>query len=138
MYSRLLCGMQDQIRRRRFATGGENVEIHPLSRKSLQGIVRTKLEENEDRDQDDYWNKQHYQEEGGVAIGNNAHGHDDDDGDVGWDLSYIPIDDEHENCSMGSSSADAYAPPPTGQGRIEVDDMDTKDQEDDCVFSMEL
>lgn len=45
MYSRLVCGMYDQLRRRSAVSGEEDGDInvmHPLSRKSLQGIVKTK------------------------------------------------------------------------------------------------
>eukprot|EP00571_Detonula_confervacea_P015174 CAMPEP_0172297234 /NCGR_PEP_ID=MMETSP1058-20130122/332_1 /TAXON_ID=83371 /ORGANISM="Detonula confervacea, Strain CCMP 353" /LENGTH=217 /DNA_ID=CAMNT_0013006359 /DNA_START=416 /DNA_END=1069 /DNA_ORIENTATION=- len=117
MYSRLLCGMKEQIRHRSFASGDDGV--HPLSRKSLQGIVNTKLV-----------NDQELEEE-------NLHDGDSDDG--GWDISYIPVDEENEKCSMGAL-VDA---PPSSQGLKDSlsklsDDTGEVDQEDDNVFSMDL
>jgi hypothetical protein len=39
MYTRLVVGMQSQIQRDYHSNGGV---VHPLSKKSLQGVVRTK------------------------------------------------------------------------------------------------
>ncbi len=41
MYARLLFGMNDQMRRRVSASG--KVDVHPLSLKSFDGIIKTKL-----------------------------------------------------------------------------------------------
>lgn len=66
MYSRLFCGMRDQIRRRCITS---DEDVHPLSRKSLSGVISTKLAKDQElesrtsredtsSDDDDYfgWN----------------------------------------------------------------------------------
>ena len=139
MYWRLLSGMQNQIRHRSDASGDD--DVHPLSRKSLQGIVNTKRANYQDLTP----------QEDGIGVDNdNAVGWDvsyipiNEDGigvdnadDVGWDVSYIPIAEDDDNCYVGSSMEGLASSQGLKESEL-IDNMDEMDQEDDGVFSMEL
>ena len=106
MYARLLFGMHDQMRRRVSASG--KVDVHPLSRKSFDGIIKTKLANIRDLE--------HKEVSARVRTDN-----------LGWITSYNEhIVEKDETCSnhslyniIGSTE--------------EVDDT-----EDDFIFNMEL
>jgi hypothetical protein len=106
MYARLLFGMHDQMRRRVSASG--KVDVHPLSRKSFDGIIKTKLANIRDLE--------HKEVSARVRTDN-----------LGWITSYNEhIAEKDETCSnhslyniIGSTE--------------EVDDT-----EDDFIFNMEL
>ena len=119
MYSRLMTGMHSQIQRRCMISG-ENGEasVHPLSWKSIHGIVKTKQANDHELEQ-----QQH------------------DDGDGSWRMSYSPIDEETEIFSIDSSMK-AVAPSrhaskdslPT----LPQENTNSGDLEDDYVFSLDL
>ena len=80
MYCRLMTGMRSQIQRQCMTSGGnEKVSVHPLSWKSMNGIVKTKQSNDHELEQ-----QQH------------------DDGDGIGNVSYIPIDEEAEICYIDS------------------------------------
>ncbi|KAL7532146.1 hypothetical protein ACHAXR_004465 [Thalassiosira sp. AJA248-18] len=117
MYSRLMTGMHHQIQQRCLASGGPN-HVHPLSKKSMQGIANTKQA-------NDIESKE-------------------SSGD-GWEMSHSPIDEEIEDYSIGSSPD---AAPPSRQSISRqasreslsslLGDIEGGGPEDDCVFSLEL
>ena len=80
MYARLLCGMHDQIRHRVCASG--KVDVHPLSRKSLDGIIKTKLANIQDLE--------HKEESARFRT------------DLGWITSYNYTVENDETCSNHS------------------------------------
>mmetsp|Transcript_31167 Transcript_31167/g.57034 ORF Transcript_31167/g.57034 Transcript_31167/m.57034 type:complete len:251 (+) Transcript_31167:1-753(+) len=133
MYSRLLSGMQHQIQNRYCASGGDgghDEDAHPLSIKSIHGIMTTKLAN--DRDLETQYAHQELRDRN--DDGHNADDDADDGG--GWDLSYSHIAEENEN---GSSLVEA--PPPSKELKDSLPKLrndDTDGQEDDFVFSLEL
>lgn len=75
MYCRLMTGMHSQIQRRCMTSGGNGkVSVHPLSWKSMNGIVKTKKSNDHELEQ-----QQH------------------DHGDGMGKMSYSPIDEEAES-----------------------------------------
>ena len=105
MYARLVIGMQNQILRDYCANGGV---VHPLSKKSLQGVVRTKQAmydeldgEREDYDRDFYHNV---------------------DGRGGWKVSHV-------ESSYGSLST---------RESMMLRGAEGDDEENDFVFCLEL
>lgn len=121
MYSRLMTGMHNQIQRQ-YATSGENgtVNVHPLSWKSMHGIVRTKQANDHELEQ-----QQH------------------DDGDDSWRMSYSPIEEEAEVCSVDLLST-AAVPPSRHTSKdsistqLQQDHTKSNDLEYDYVFSLDL
>jgi hypothetical protein len=80
MYCRLMMGMRSQIQRRCMTSGGNGeVSVHPLSWKSMNGIVKTKQSNDYELEQ-----QQH------------------DDGDGSGNVSASPIDEEAEICYIDS------------------------------------
>lgn len=128
MYSRLMMGMHQQMQHRCMVSGSP--EVHPLSAKSILGIINTKQANDHE------------------LMEQQAQLRDEDDGDGGWCMSYSPIDEEtnSEVCSFASSPPDmAYAQLPSSQAS--KDSLSTLpheiengglELEDDCVFSLEL
>ncbi|KAL7539685.1 hypothetical protein ACHAXR_009489 [Thalassiosira sp. AJA248-18] len=117
MYARLVVGMQSQIHRDYQTNGGV---VHPLSKKSLQGIVKTKQAGDEELQRLD--------------------AEDDDDG---WEITHLE-DHEEENSSVDSPWSTMTQRPPWSKS-ISDGSLSThasmKNQgelEDDCVFSLEL
>lgn len=106
--------MQSQIQRDFHANGGI---VHPLSKKSLAGIVKTKQANHEDLEKLD------------------ADNEDDDDG---WEMTHIEEHyDENSIDSLSSarppSKSDSYGSLSTyGSMKNQEDD------DDECVFSLEL
>ena len=145
MYARLVVGMQNQISRDFRDNGGV---VHPLSRKSLQGVVRTKQArydeldaENQDYDHHDYYDR------------------DVDGRGGGWKVSHVEDDEDIVDSPWSTRSAhrwDPRLPPPPkascdgsllstcesamlrGGAEEEEDDDDDDDDEDDFVFCLEL
>jgi len=120
MYSRLMTGMHNQIQRQ-CATSGENgtVNVHPLSWKSMHGIVRTKQANDHELEQ------QHH-----------------DDGDDSWRMSYSPIEEEAEVCFVDLST-EAVAPSrhtskDSISTQLQQDPPNNNDLEDDYVFGLDL
>jgi len=114
MYARLVVGMQSQIQRDFQTNGGV---IHPLSKKSLQGIVRTKQANDEELEKVD--------------------GDSNDD----WKMSYI--EEQDENNSVATPWSTQMQRPPSKSNSD--DSLSThgsmKNQEEEdygCVFSLEL
>ena len=117
MYSRLMTGMHNQIQHRCLASGNGDADVHPMSWKSMQGIVKTKQANDYDLEQ-----------------------HDDNDDDDGWGMTYSLIDEETEHCSITSSQE---SDPPSRQALNDsfttlLSDIESGDLEDDCLFSLEL
>lgn len=144
MYSRLMTGMHAQIQQRSLASGGRGgVVVHPLSEKSMLGIVKTKQANDEEllqQEQDDDVHQDHQ-----VQVETNK------DGNVGWAMSYSPIDEgiEDSSSSIGSSSShhqEAMMLPHSRQASRDsflsilndIENGSGDDLEDDCVFSLEL
>ena len=98
--------------------------MHPLSRKSLRGIVTTKLandQELEHREQNP---------------------NEDSADDGGWDVSYINIEENNDNSSMGSFSSWSTLPQ-SSQGSKNSSmslnrDTEEGEQEEDFIFSIEI
>ena len=117
MYSRLMTGMHNQIQHRCLASGKGDADMHHLSWKSMQGIVKTKQANDYDLEQ-----------------------HDDNDDDDGWDMSYSLIDEETEDYSIASSQE---SDPPSRRASNDslttiLSDIESGDIDDDCFFGLEL
>ena len=114
MYARLVVGMQTQIQRDYFANGGI---IHPLSKKSLQGIVKTKQANDEDLEKLDC--------------------ESDDD----WEMSYIEERDEYDSFASQWSTP-TYRPPSKSNSDDSLSTFGSmnneEEEEDDFMFSLEL
>lgn len=127
MYARLVVGMQSQIQRDYQANGGV---VHPLSKKSLQGVVKTKQANDEELERLD--------EDG------SAHHADGGDDDGGWEMTYIEEGADEGN-SVGSPYGQAQK---SGQPSKSGSDGSLSthgsvaarrgEEEDDCVFSLDL
>mmetsp|Transcript_36006 Transcript_36006/g.61422 ORF Transcript_36006/g.61422 Transcript_36006/m.61422 type:complete len:211 (+) Transcript_36006:139-771(+) len=111
MYSRLMVGMHKQIQHRNLRSGTE--DVHPLSWKSMVGIARTKQASECDLERQDV--------------------------DDGWDLSHSLIDEDYssEHSSIASSL------PPSREASIDcltalLSGTENGDQEDDCLFDLEM
>lgn len=115
MYSRLVCGMYHQIQHRCSASGGC---VHPLSNESIQCIVKAKLA----RDQE-LVNHEEY---------------DGSDTDGGWDVSYMSIDDENHSSMSSRSSTFSSSHGSMSSMLSAVRDIEKGDQEEECVFDIEL
>eukprot|EP00571_Detonula_confervacea_P003335 CAMPEP_0172326560 /NCGR_PEP_ID=MMETSP1058-20130122/56911_1 /TAXON_ID=83371 /ORGANISM="Detonula confervacea, Strain CCMP 353" /LENGTH=180 /DNA_ID=CAMNT_0013043373 /DNA_START=156 /DNA_END=698 /DNA_ORIENTATION=- len=126
MYARLVVGMQSQIQRGFQTNGGV---VHPLSKKSLQGVVRTK-QANDDE-------LKNLQDDVNTAGGG------------GWEMSYVEIEehDDEFNYSVGSPwSTQTQLPPPStsdSDGSLSTHgSMKSQEYQDydecECVFSLEL
>mmetsp|Transcript_22346 Transcript_22346/g.42191 ORF Transcript_22346/g.42191 Transcript_22346/m.42191 type:complete len:187 (+) Transcript_22346:110-670(+) len=114
MYARLVVGMQSQIQRDYHTNGGV---IHPLSKKSLQGVVKTKLANDEDLKKLD--------------------GRHEDD----WETSFIPEEQHEDSCSVVSPwSTLTQRPPPKCESDASLSTHGSmkNQEEDECVFSLEL
>jgi hypothetical protein len=119
MYSRLMTGMHNQIQRR-CTTSGENgtVNVHPLSWKSMRGIIKTKQANDQELEQ-----QQH------------------DDGDDSWPMPYSPINEEAEVCSTDCATEAVQLSKHASKESISTQLQDTaksSDLEDDYVFSLDL
>ncbi|KAL3823675.1 hypothetical protein ACHAXA_009780 [Cyclostephanos tholiformis] len=131
MYARLVVGMQRQIQRDYITNGGI---VHPLSRKSLQGVVRTKQVKYDELD-----------EHGG---GGQDHEYDRVDFRGGWEVSHV----EKETDSVDSpwstlARCDSPFPPSKygSDGSLSTHESTTfqgadveGDEEDEFVFCLEL
>lgn len=121
MYSRLMTGMHNQIQRQ-CATSGENgtVNVHPLSWKSIHGIVRTKQANDQELEQQ----------------------HQHDDGEDGWCMSYSPIEEQVEACSVDFSTEGVAPSRHTSRDSISTqlqqDPPTSNDLEDDYVFDLDF
>mmetsp|Transcript_6241 Transcript_6241/g.13599 ORF Transcript_6241/g.13599 Transcript_6241/m.13599 type:complete len:193 (-) Transcript_6241:321-899(-) len=116
MYARLVVGMQSQIQRDYYTNGGV---IHPLSKKSLQGVVKTKHANDEDLKKLD--------------------GENEDD----WETSFIPEEQHEDSCSVMSPwSTLTQRPPPKSESDASLSThgsmKNQEEEEDECVFSLEL
>lgn len=116
MYARLVVGMQSQIQRDYATNGGM---IHPLSKKSLQGVVRTKaandaeLKRLDDENQDD------------------------------WETLNFEDDDEGDDSLASPWSTQVLLPPTKSNSDGSLSTRGSmknrkEREEDDCVFSLEL
>jgi len=126
MYARLVVGMQSQIQRDYYANGGV---VNPLSKKSLQGVVRTK--------------QARYDELNGGK-------QDEDDVDYdggGWKVSYVEEDEKSVDSPWSTRAHCDPRHPPSKSGSdsslstrepmifLKVEDNSA---EDDFVFCLEL
>ena len=98
--------------------------MHPLSRKSLEGVIKTNLANDQElkhREQDP---------------------NEDSADDGGWDACFIPIEEDNGSSSMGScSSWSTLLQSSQGSKNSLMSlnrDTEEGEQEDDCVFSMEM
>mmetsp|Transcript_14086 Transcript_14086/g.21165 ORF Transcript_14086/g.21165 Transcript_14086/m.21165 type:complete len:249 (-) Transcript_14086:310-1056(-) len=128
MYARLVVGMQSQIQRECLENGGV---VHPLSQKSLQGVVKTKQANDEEL----------------MTMHDHQHTHHSHHSDPGgWGFGCIEEQDEN-------AAEEMMASPPSSQGggvghSASFDAPSSKksfltstcdDQDgDDCVFNLEL
>ena len=130
MYARLVVGMQNQIQHDYRANGGV---VHPLSKKSLQGVVRTKLTTYDEFDGE-------REDDGG------DYDRDVDGRDV-WRVSH----DEDENDFVDSpwstrAQWDQRLPPPKSRSDSSLPPRESTmlrgaedyEEEDDFVFCLEL
>ncbi len=127
MYARLVVGMQSQIQRECLVNGGV---VHPLSQKSLQGVVKTKQANDEEL----------------MTMHDHQHTHHSHHSDPGgWGFNCIEEQDEHAVEEMMTSSSSQGG----GAGHMASASMDAStksfltsscdDQDgDDCVFNLEL
>jgi len=106
MFLRLLGGMHDQMRHR-VSTCGQ-VDVHPLSQKSLNGIIKTKQANVQDLEH----------QEVNALIGTD---------NMGWVANFNHTVEEEDNCSNGSLSK-----------MINIAEEVNTEDSDDFVFSMEL
>lgn len=120
MYARLVVGMQSQIQRDYHSNGGV---IHPLSKKSLAGVVKTK------QANDDELGKKVEEEEGG------------------WEMTHIEEEvllDSTETSSSVTSPWSVAAQRPLGSKSSSDNSLSTRGSmklglvEDDAIFSLEL
>ena len=138
MYARLVVGMQNQIARDFRDNGGV---VHPLFKKSLQGVVRTKQArydelDAEDRDYDYY--RDYYDR-------------DVDGRGGGWEVSHVEDDEDIVDSPWSWSTRSAQPPKASSDGSLpsacesamirggaEEEDDDYDDVEDDFVFCLEM
>ncbi|KAL3803915.1 hypothetical protein ACHAW5_010685 [Stephanodiscus triporus] len=106
MFFRLLSGMHDQMRHR-VSTCGQ-VDVHPLSQKSLDGVIKTKQANVQDLDH----------QEVNALIGTD---------NMGWVANFNHTVEEDDDCSNGSLSK-----------MINIAEEVNTEYDDDFVFSMEL
>ena len=142
MYARLVVGMQNQIARDFRDNGGV---VHPLFKKSLQGVVRTKqarYDELDAENQDFDYYPDYYDRD---ADGRGGGG--------GWKVSHVEDDEDIVDSPWSAHRWDPSLPPPPKdssdgsllstcesamlRGGAEEDD-DDDDDEDDFVFCLEL
>lgn len=124
MYARLLGGMQHRILQAGGGTGVEDeASVHPLSRKSMRNIARTKMADDRELERVTEGSERESpaDEDGGGARGAGE--------DSGWELSYacVPEEDEGPSRSSNQELEDALS-----------DLNKDGDEEDEFVFSMEL
>mmetsp|Transcript_24263 Transcript_24263/g.50837 ORF Transcript_24263/g.50837 Transcript_24263/m.50837 type:complete len:181 (-) Transcript_24263:131-673(-) len=118
MYSRLLCGMYDQISCRYFASGGY---VHPLSKKSFQGVINTKQAKDQDLE-----HREQYP---------NSEDIDDDDG---WSVSYTPVQEDIDNDNMVSFSSSATITRDSCLSLNHDACIGEREHEQVCVFDMDM
>lgn len=115
MYARLVVGMQSQIQRDFVSNGGI---IHPMSKMALQGVVKTKAANDEELDKLD------------------------DDHNDDWGISFIEEDQEDNDSVDSPWSMQALRTPfkSSSEGSLSTHaSMKIHgEEEDDCVFSLEL
>lgn len=138
MYARLVVGMQSQITRDYHTNGGV---IHPLSKKSLAGIVKTKHADDEE-----------LHNGGGVTTSSSS---GSDEGEVDWEMTHDIDHEEHQevvedNISvhspwstitqrpLASSKSGSDGSLSTHGSMIVKDSSGEGLIEDDFVFSLEL
>ena len=123
MYARLVVGMQSQIQREYQVNGGV---IHPLSKKSLAGVVKTKQKKEEEledmNEEEGGWEMSHIEEEVLLDGGNNG---TPDSSSVGSPWSTHPLGSK-------SSSDDSLST------RASMKNLEMGVVEDDAIFSLEL
>lgn len=125
MYARLVVGMQSQIQRECLVNGGV---VHPLSQKSLQGVLKTKQANDEEL----------------MTMHDHQHTHHSHHSDPGgWGFNCIEEQDENAVEEMMTSTSSQAG----GAGHNASMDASTRsflasscdDQDvDDCVFNLEL
>ena len=127
MYARLVVGMQNQC----VASG----YVHPLTRKSLQDIVKTKEANDQELEA--------------------MHLHQEEDADSGWDVNYIDDQDhqdqdgsavkssslQQETCRLNAISPENVVKTQSGSSLISnssVTIQEEYDEGEEGVFSMEM
>ena len=144
-YTRLMAGMHQQMQHRlslSLKSGNDgasddnsnkdDADLHPLSWKSMQGIVRTKYaseSELEPRDQDDD------RDAASKELGG------------GWNLSYSPIDEEVMTVAHSLHDSVATSAPSSRHGSREsllsipqdvYESRRHSEDDNDCLFDLEL
>mmetsp|Transcript_14085 Transcript_14085/g.21163 ORF Transcript_14085/g.21163 Transcript_14085/m.21163 type:complete len:248 (-) Transcript_14085:310-1053(-) len=127
MYARLVVGMQSQIQRECLENGGV---VHPLSQKSLQGVVKTKQANDEEL----------------MTMHDHQHTHHSHHSDPGgWGFGCIEEQDENAAEEMmasplsqgGGVGHSASFDAPSSKKSFLTSTCDDQDG-DDCVFNLEL
>lgn len=115
MYARLVVGMQSQCVGRGY--------VHPLSKKSLAGVVRTKQTDHDDLEKTLNSYDQDY--------------YDQDDG--GWEMNLID-EDQDENSSENSLWSTRPPSKSESDGSLSTRESirNFGEDDDECVFSLEL
>ncbi len=126
MYARLVVGMQSQIQRECLENGGV---VHPLSQKSLQGVVKTKQANDEEL----------------MTMHDHQHTHHSHHSDPGgWGFNCIEEQDENaaveEMMASPTSQGEAVGPGASMDASKKSFLTSTCDDQDgdDCVFNLEL
>lgn len=92
--------------------------MHPLSSRSLESIIKTKLVDNEEKE---------YEDEYGKVLAN------------GWDISYVTIDDENWSSSMSSVSMQTSSSQGSFGSLLSMENAEEGDEENyGGVFSMDM
>ena len=130
MYARLVVGMQNQIQRDYCANGGV---VHPLSKKSLMGVVRTK--------------QARYDELDGEREDDDRDYYHDVDGRGGWKVSHVEDDEDSVDSPWSTRTHwDPRLPPSKASSdgslstreSMTLREAEDDDEEDDFVFCLEL
>ncbi|KAL7493228.1 hypothetical protein ACHAWT_002590 [Skeletonema menzelii] len=123
MYARLVVGMQTQIQRECLENGGV---VHPLSQKSLQGVVKTKQANDEEL----------------MTMHDHQHTHHSHHSDPGgWAFNCIEEQDENameEMRASPSSQGGAVGQSVDGPTKSFLTSTCDGQDGDDCVFNLEL
>jgi len=123
MYSRLIIGIHNQMQHRHLSEGGGdgNAGVHPLSKKSMEGIIKTMQANDQELEE-----QQHYD--------------DRDDGDSSWDVAYSLIDEDMDHWSIASSLEAGLPSRQASKDSLStlLDDVESGDLEDGCFFCIDI
>eukprot|EP00573_Skeletonema_grethae_P000465 CAMPEP_0201686874 /NCGR_PEP_ID=MMETSP0578-20130828/1156_1 /ASSEMBLY_ACC=CAM_ASM_000663 /TAXON_ID=267565 /ORGANISM="Skeletonema grethea, Strain CCMP 1804" /LENGTH=191 /DNA_ID=CAMNT_0048170979 /DNA_START=325 /DNA_END=900 /DNA_ORIENTATION=- len=129
MYARLVVGMQSQIQRECLENGGV---VHPLSQKSLQGVVKTKQANDEElmtMHDHQHAHRSHHSDPGGSGF--NCNCIEEQDENAVEEMMMMASPSSQGEAVGSSASMDA---PQKSFLTSTCDDQDG----DECVFNLEL